>query len=61
MALRVHSLLLALRTVATAEGLGHLALTPTPFRCSVVLVCKREELVEAGDAQRALPPVITWC
>lgn len=60
---RVHSLLLTHGTVATAtaEGLGHPALTPTPLRrCSVRSCLREEELVEGG-AHRAPPPGLTWC
>lgn len=59
----MHSLLLTHGTVATAtaEGLGHPALTPTPLRrCSVRSCLREEELVEGG-AHRAPPPGLTWC
>lgn len=59
----MHSLLLTHGTVATAtaEGLGHPALTPIPLRRCSVRSCLREEGLVEGGAHRAPPPGLTWC
>lgn len=63
-ALGVYSLLLALGTAATAtaEGLGHLALTPTPFRRSVrFLPARVRSCWKQGTHRGCRPPLLTWC